>query len=198
MQEEIWKDIEGYEGYYQVSNLGRVRSLDRYVQHRYGSSALRKGKIIKTQMNNYPIVCLHKNSMYRTRYIHRLVAETFIPNPDNLPEVDHIDCDRTNNRVDNLRWCTHQDNQRFAKENGRMCYGGKKPNEMTPEEYQLFRVRYAKRIKPVIRSDGKIYPSCSAAAEDLGVVYSSVSNCIHGRLPTCKGYTFKHYIQEEG
>lgn len=99
-QEEIWKDVVGYEGLYQVSNLGRVRSL--------GFDKWHKGKIIKGCFDGkkkYLFVSLHKEGKSKGFNIHRLVATAFIPNPNNLPQVNHKDEDKTNNCADNLEWC---------------------------------------------------------------------------------------------
>lgn len=109
---ELWKDIEGYENLYQVSNLGRVRSLDRLVNNN-GSIELRKGKILKGGMSgrnvNYYYVGLSKEGKVSNKYIHRLVAESFIENPENKPTVDHINRDTSNNTIDNLRWATYKE-----------------------------------------------------------------------------------------
>ena len=101
---EIWKDIEGYEGLYKISNLGRVKSLN------YNNTG--KERILKLGGNrgNYPQVELGKNGERRTCLVHRLVAEAFIPNPDNKPCVDHINTIKTDNRVENLRWVTRKEN----------------------------------------------------------------------------------------
>ena len=108
MNTEIWKDIEGYEGYYQVSNFGNVRSVDRVIEYSDGVKRLRKGRILKPYKNRdgYLTCDLRKNSKHKISKIHRLVSEAFIPNPSNLPEVNHKDEDKTNNCVDNLEWCT--------------------------------------------------------------------------------------------
>lgn len=103
MTEEIWKDIEGYENY-QVSNMGNVRSLDYRGS---GKIKILKPRLIKT---GYYIVGLSKNRVQKDYRINRLVAEAFIPNPENKPNVDHIDTNPLNNRVDNLRWCTQKEN----------------------------------------------------------------------------------------
>ena len=113
---EIWKDIKDYEGLYQVSNLGRVRSLPKV--DRLGR--VHNGKI-KAQVNNgsgYLIVNLKHNGKQKMKTVHRLVAETFISNDDNLPEINHIDGNKVNNRVDNLEWCTRSENVKHAIKNG--------------------------------------------------------------------------------
>lgn len=109
---EIWKDIIGYEGIYQVSNMGRVKSLDRMVKHSKGGYAKAKGKMIKTTImpNGYIRVGLAVKGKCKGFYVHRLVAEAFLPNPHNKEHVDHINTIRDDNRVDNLRWVTRKEN----------------------------------------------------------------------------------------
>jgi hypothetical protein len=109
---EIYKDIQGYEGYYQVSNLGNVRSLDRKVNHPKGGLSLRKGFLLKPEMTFfcYFRVPLSKNKTKKRVSIHRLVAETFIPNINNKSEVNHIDGNKTNNKIENLEWVTSREN----------------------------------------------------------------------------------------
>lgn len=108
--EEIWKDIKGYEGKYQVSNLGRVKSLKRYK--RYGNTIKLYEDIILKQgkVYNYSIVNLCKNKTIKNFRVHRLVAQAFIPNPQNKQQVNHIDGNRQNNNVKNLEWCTSKEN----------------------------------------------------------------------------------------
>ena len=112
---EMWKDISGYEGLYQVSNFGRVKSLPRTVRTRSGTGE-RSERIISggTYSNDYNFVCLRKNGFNRNHSIHRLVAEAFIPNPSNLPTVNHIDGNKQNNYVENLEWCTQGENLKHA------------------------------------------------------------------------------------
>ena len=113
---EIWKDIKGYESFYQVSNLGRVKSLSRSIYDSRGYMVYRKGKIKKPSFdkNGYPQIGLCKNGTVITRKIHRLVAQAFIPNPENKPEINHKDEDKTNNRVDNLEWVTEKENVNYG------------------------------------------------------------------------------------
>ena len=104
---EIWKDYKDYEGLYQASNLGRMRSLDRWVSSKNGSMQFIKGRILKLFNNNqgYLHVVLSKNNKVKAYLVHRIIAETFLPNTDNLPCVNHKDEDKTNNSVENLEWC---------------------------------------------------------------------------------------------
>lgn len=119
---EIWKDVIGYEGYYQVSNLGRFRSLDRKITRSDGMTYLKKGEI-KTGTKNkdgYLAIKLCKDGSYKSACIHRLVAEVFVENDDIClkTEVNHIDTNRANNRADNLEWVSHIDNIRHSAKLG--------------------------------------------------------------------------------
>ena len=109
---EVWKDIKGYEGLYQVSNMGKIKSL----KFSHGN----KEKILKGNKEKfgYLVVTLYKNKGRKNFKIHRLVAETFIPNPKNLPQVNHIDGNKQNNRIDNLEWCTAKENTNHAHKTG--------------------------------------------------------------------------------
>lgn len=113
--EEIWVDVENYEGYYQVSNLGRIRSLDRTTKNSNGVSIFRKGRILKPTKcsNGYLEAMFYKDGARKVLLIHRLVAKYFIENPDNLPEVNHKDETRDNNSVDNLEWCNKSYNNTY-------------------------------------------------------------------------------------
>lgn len=104
----MYKAIKGYEGIYEVNELGKVRSIDRIVECKDGRIRKYKGKELNPSMDQggYAIVRLYKNGVAKTCNFHRLVAETFIPNPDNLPEVHHLNHDRKDNRVQNLQWVT--------------------------------------------------------------------------------------------
>lgn len=118
---EIWKDINGYEGYYQVSNLGRIKSLDRIITRCDGVKQFKKGgiKTPKNSTDGYNLITLSKNGKGKTQGIHIIVAKHFIPNPNNLPEVNHKDFNRKNNCANNLEWCTHQDNISYSSKQGR-------------------------------------------------------------------------------
>lgn len=116
-KEEIWKDIEGYEGLYQVSNKGRVKSLERDIIRKNGRKYHVKERILKDapEGHGYFQVCLYdaKGRNKRLR-VHRLVAETFIPNPEDKTQVNHKDEDKTNNHVDNLEWMTCKENNNYG------------------------------------------------------------------------------------
>lgn len=121
---EIWKDLVGYEGLYQVSTLGNVRSVDRI--ERCGSFfRRRKGTLLKQSINRggYCQVHLNKDGNGCSKEVHRLIAKTFIENKYDLPEVNHIDCDKTNNSVDNLEWVSREDNTKHAMEHDLKPHG---------------------------------------------------------------------------
>lgn len=113
---EVWKTIEGFEGFYEVSSLGRVRSLPRIVKGCHNSTQFRKGKILKQKIkkNGYLFVCLAKDAINTYPNVHRLVAKAFIPNPNNYEEVNHINEVKTLNAVWNLEWCNHSYNNTFG------------------------------------------------------------------------------------
>ena len=154
---EEWRPVVGYEGLYEVSNTGRVRSLDMYVKSRYGNYRLHKGKVLSPakDKNGYLKVNLCYNGKDKIIRVHRLVTEAFIPNPDNLPEVNHKDEDKTNNRVENLEWCdrsyninygTRKDKVRDTKiKNG--CWTGLSKEEYKKKYYQNHKKEYNERKK---------------------------------------------------
>ena len=121
---EEWKDIPGYEGRYQVSNLGRVKSLAReYITGQHSHTIHLSEKIMrpKVRESGYSLVSLNKDGIVKDAYIHRLVAQSFIPNEDDLHYVNHKDENPRNNRVDNLEWCTQKYNVNY---NGANIRGG--------------------------------------------------------------------------
>lgn len=122
MTSEVWKPIAGYEGLYEASNLGRIRSVDRrrVFSRKDGEvrTAFIKGRVLIPGFDGrrcYLHVGLHKDGKYITKNVHRIIASTFLPNPLNLPEVNHKDENKTNNAVDNLEWCDHLYNNRYGK-----------------------------------------------------------------------------------
>lgn len=121
--QEIWKDIKNYEGFYQVSNLGRVRVLDRIVNSaiKNNPKVKRKGKILKPALKReYYQVMLMLNGQRKYVSVHRLVAQAFIPNPNNLPQVNHKDENKLNNCADNLEWCSSKYNCNYGTRNSKI------------------------------------------------------------------------------
>jgi hypothetical protein len=117
--EEIWKEIPGYEGYYEVSNHGQVRSLDRMIKNKKGFY-LKKGQIIKPHIwgHGYNRISLHKNRKYTRHSVHILVANVYITKIKDKPIINHKDGNKINNHVDNLEWVTHQENRLHAAKTG--------------------------------------------------------------------------------
>ena len=107
---EEWRSVLGYEGLYEVSSLGRVKSLERSEDSGKGHLRIRRSRVLSTKGAPYPACSLYKNSVETRRTVHSLVAEAFLPNPDNLPSVLHWDDNPQNSRLDNLRWGTAEDN----------------------------------------------------------------------------------------
>ena len=120
-EKEVWKDVQGYEGKYQVSNFGRIKSLERKeFMARNNCYRVRKEKVLKPDIDKqgYEKVCLYKNGKGKNIFVHRLVAIAFIKNPNNHPIINHIDEVPLNNLATNLEWCTHSYNSTYrgAKE----------------------------------------------------------------------------------
>lgn len=116
-EQEIWKPVVGYEGWYEVSSLGRVRSLSHYLDCNGRYQKFHQGKILKQQANvrwRYMSVYLSKNGIRNRIPVHRIVASAFLPNPNNLSDVNHKDENKQNNRVDNLEWCDRLYNSNYG------------------------------------------------------------------------------------
>lgn len=130
---EEWRDITGFEGHYQVSNLGNIRSLDRWVEYRTGKRCFIKGKILHPMKcsNGYYEAQLSQNNKRIIIMLHRAVAQAFIPNPNNLPEVNHKDEDISNNCVENLEWCTSKYNANYGTRNQR-CFDKVQKKQQKP------------------------------------------------------------------
>ena len=120
IQDEVWKDIEGYEGLYQVSTCGNIKSLAKPRKNGNGRCYIQKEKLLKQSFTStgYKKVELYKDGKRKSFKVHRLVAIAFIPNPDNKPEVNHIDGNKINNNIDNLEWVTSSENTIHAYETG--------------------------------------------------------------------------------
>lgn len=196
MEEEIWKDIPGYEGRYRVSSWGRVMSMN--FEGRCGPRLLR-GTV---SCYGYRVVTLYKDGKEKKWFVHRLVAIAFIPNPGNKPMIDHIDTVRTNNHIENLRWCTLTENQnnpltlkkfsqtstgrRFSEETRKRMSAIHKEIHFTP----IYQLSLSGEII-------KEWPGLKIAAEELGVQHRSISQCCRGRYKTAGGYKWKYKYPEK-
>ena len=169
---EEWRDISGYEGLYQVSNLGRVRSLTRKITNNERSYLI-NGKILKENKlaNGYLKVGLSANGNSKLHYIHRLGAQAFIPNPNSYPMVNHKDEDKTNNRVENLEWCTAKYNNDYSD------------------------VYHSRRKKVLQLSKNMLligtYISQCEAERKTGISQAHISQCCLGKRKTAGGYVWR-------
>lgn len=167
---EIWKDIEGYEGFYQVSNFGRVKSLERFSAHKH----LISERILKENnlgTGGYKSVMLYKNGVVKRFTVHRLVALAFIPNPKNLPQVGHKDENNTNNHVTNLEWVTPKQNSNMPlhKERISQKMKNKSPSKETRRKMsESHKGGKSSTAKKVI-CDGKIYECATYCANYYNV-----------------------------
>lgn len=182
---EVFKDIKGYEGLYQVSNLGNVKSLNRFAS----DGRFIKGRFLKAKTPNpYKRVSLCKNGMVKDYSVHRLVAETFLDNPYNLPCVNHKDENSCNNRVDNLEWCTYQYNINYGTARQR-------------QKEKLIGVFNTKKSKKVCQYtlDGEFiaeYPSLAEIERQLGFSSSKTSLVCNGKRKTAYSYIWKYKAPE--
>lgn len=170
VESEVWKPVVGYEGLYEVSNIGRVRSIN------FRNSG--KAKVMSPSFNTwgYLIVDLRKNNKRHSYTVHRLVALAFIPNPDNLPEINHKNEIKYDNTVENLEWCTRKYNINYGT-------GIKR--------------RSIKIGKPIVQLDNngnvvKKWESGLVASRYYQIDRSGIYNCLHGKQKTCKGFVWKY------
>ena len=175
-EQEIWKPIVGYEGYYEVSNFGRIKSVSRVVMMKNGAARPIKEKMLhpRPQKSGYMNVTLSRDCKPNRLRVHRLVAEAFVPNPDNLPEVNHKDENKANNHADNLEWCDRRYNN---------LYGSAKLRAIVTQG------------KPVLQlKDGIIvnaWPSAGMAAAFTDATQTGISACCRGEGKTSGGYEWK-------
>ena len=177
---EQWKDVSGYEGLYQVSNLGNVKALEREVLGKDGKIYHYKERILKSFYNDtgYLHVALHKNGKRKTCKVHRLVAQAFIPNPNNLPIINHRDENKSNNLYTNLEWCDHKYNTNYGTRTERWREHNKDKHE-----------RQQKKVLNV--TTGEIFNSLKEVEEKLEIPHSNVSKCCHGERKTAGGYEWQ-------
>lgn len=190
--EEVWKEIKGYEGLYEISNLGRVRSLDKVTITTNGRRFPFKGRILKNKKraDGYLEIGLTKDKKRKSYRVHRLVAETFIPNPDNKKYVDHINTIKDDNRVENLRWVTASENQyneltmiRKKEYKGEKCYWYGVTGKDNPLSIKVVQ----------LSMDGELIKIWDGINETRKFGYNHVWECCNGRRVKHKGYRWMYY-----
>lgn len=163
----MYKSIKGYEGIYEVNEFGKVRSVDWTVKCKDGSTSKRKGKELKPSKDRggYAIIKLSKNGIHKMMTVHRLVAETFLPNTNNLPEVHHKNHDRNDNRMENLAWVTSAE-----------------------QKDEHLRAALGTKLRVVGHGIDKIFISAMAVQRELGVSNTYVLQVAKGIRKQAKGY----------
>lgn len=183
---EEWRDIKGYEGLYKVSNLGNVRSLDRWVVSKDGKRRFFAGQAVKSvkESNGYSRVNLYREGSAKKISVHRIVALAFLPNPQNLPQVNHINEDKADNRAENLEWCTCEHNGNHGTRGARIS------------KTLTGRFNHPKKSKRICAiSDGKTvfeFPSIHEAGRQLGIPSSNIVACLSGKQKTAYGYQWEY------
>lgn len=211
---EEWRDIKGYEGIYQVSNEGRIKSLERYVN---GNGRNQCQKLIKEKILNgtvcpygYLAVTLHDENGQKQYKIHRLVAETFIPNPENKPQIDHINTITNDNRVSNLRWCTPTENTHnpitldrivkarqsddFRKLISKLLKGRTFSDETIKKMSDARKGVGCVKVNQYSKDGVYIatYNSIDEARGKLGLCSGDICRCCKGIRKTCGGFVWKY------
>lgn len=176
---EVWKNIKGYEGLYQVSNLGRVKSL----VFRNNVCCLNKEKILSLnkQKKGYISVILCKNGKPKMFYVHRLVADAFIPNPNNLPQVNHKDENKENNCEDNLEFCTRKYNINYGTCREKIKKSCSKKIEQCDENGRVI----------------KVWSSAKEASKHFGISNSTISQCAKGLHKHAGGFKWKYSKEDK-
>ena len=191
---EIWKDIKDYEGLYQVSNLGRVKNLYDGRHKKFREKILQQQKTKKS----YLVVTLQKEKVRKQFFVHRLVAQTFLPNPNNLPEVNHKSEIKTQNNVENLEWCNNDYNIHYGTGIIRGSEN-RKGKTLKEETKKKIGESLSKAILQINKDTDVIIKEWSSMAEikrELGYNQSNISKCCNGKLRNNTSYGYKWQYKE--
>jgi len=185
---EVWKDVIGFEGLYMVSNMGNVKSLNRWIEFaNNGTRAkhLYKGRLLRPRIvRGYSVVSLCKNGKADQRKVHRLVAQAYIPNPENKPEVNHKNGIKGDNSVGNLEWSTRKENQQHAFDNKLQLMG------KGPDCFNSIPISQFTKDGTWVRD----WWGVSEAHRELGISISSISACTLGHLKTSAGFIWRKKV----
>lgn len=182
---EIWKPVVGYDGFYEVSSVGRVRSVYRVVRGKYGKTQSKPGRLLKpaTNKDGYYYVTLSKEAKAKHFFIHRLVATAFIQNSPNKEQVNHINEDIKDNRVENLEWVTSKENINHGTRTLRMA--------LTRRQFD----RFAKPVLQISAETKRViaeYRSIREAYRETGADRVSIYRCCSNKQKKAKGFLWKY------
>lgn len=191
MENEIWKPIKGYEGLYEISNLGRVKSLGREKRmgYCYGLHTIKERILSQYSSYDYKRINLSKEGKIKHFQVHRLVADAFLEKPDGEVEIDHIDGDKSNNIVDNLRWVTHYENIHNP-----ISMEKKKKNYRIGKQKEGGLSHKAKKVVAVNMMTGDVL-KFDAIVEATKFLRNKISECVRGKSKYHRGY--KWYYEED-
>ena len=178
MTKEVWRDVKGYEGLYQVSSDGRVKSLERKFIDKIGRERYVKECILKSAIDRYgyPLVSLYAGGKQKMHTVHRLVCEAFHENPDNKPQVNHINEIKTDNRASNLEWATARENSNFGTRNERVAKARSKLVGQYAQDGELI----------------KVWPSTMEVERQAGFSNGNISQAANGKYKHAYGFIWKY------
>ena len=178
MTEEVWRDVKGYEGLYQVSSEGRVKSLERKFIDKIGRERSVKECILNPVIDRYGylLVSLYAGGKQKNHTVHRLVCEAFHENPDNKPQVNHINEIKTDNRASNLEWATARENSNFGTRNERLGKARSKPVAQYAQDGELI----------------KVWPSTMEVERQAGFSNGNISQAANGKYKHAYGFIWKY------